>query len=310
MIGGTLSVNLGRFGWSPAFRGFSAENRLKAGLQPRVMEQLRSAPSWGRNPGNALCPKVTAMRILHDGPGGRRWITVTDDGTTRYLWLDGCEEGAMTRDSEEPVFNYLWFHKLSVLAVRAPRRILVLGAGAFTAPKCLALDYPAGAVAAVDEEPELEAIGRRFFRLDQTCFRRIVFHGRPAEAYLGEGPAPCDFLFDDLFDGFQHVPIAARSAEHVRQLWAALAPGGVCVKNLIWNPLAADTRAACTEVRAAWRDTFPAHGAIALGEPPAGHNLILIGTADAQPMNWSSIRPRLAAAGIPEAVLGSCHWQL
>ena len=55
------------------------------------------------------------MPVLHDAAGGLRWITVTQENGTRYLYLDGCEEGAMALDSEAPVFHYLWFHKLSHL---------------------------------------------------------------------------------------------------------------------------------------------------------------------------------------------------
>jgi hypothetical protein len=73
----------------------------------------------------------------------------------------------MALDSELPVFHYLWFHKLRHLIGLPLRRALVLGAGAFTAAKCLAIDYPDAVIDAVDEEPELEAIARRFFRLDQ-----------------------------------------------------------------------------------------------------------------------------------------------
>ena len=69
------------------------------------------------------------MPVLHDAAGGTRWITVTQENGTRYLYLDGCEEGAMALDSEAPVFHYLWFHKLSHLIGLPLRRALVLGAG-------------------------------------------------------------------------------------------------------------------------------------------------------------------------------------
>ena len=246
------------------------------------------------------------MRVLHDAPGGLRWITVTEEGSTRYLQLDGCEEGAMDLLSESPVFHYLWFYKCCALAASPIRRALVLGAGAFTAAKCLALDHPHAHVDAVDEEPELEAIARRFFRLDRPTFGRVHFHGTDAETFLERRPGPYDFIFDDLFDGFQHVPAAARSAAHIAQLRAVLAEGGVCLKNLIWSPLAADTRAACDEVSAAWAAAFAGHGAIALGDPAQGHNRLLLGGDHA--FDGPACRARLARAGLPEEILGACRW--
>src|SRR3954470_23083157 len=165
------------------------------------------------------------MPVLYDAPGRHRHITVIEDTTTRYLLLDGEEEGAMALASEEPVFDYLWFHRASVLAAGPVRRALVLGAGAFTAARCLALDYPAARVDVVDAEPELGPVGRQFFRLDRPEFAGVVFHGTPAEDFLrGAGPA-YDFIFDDVFDGFHHVPESCRDADYYRCLHDRLEVG-------------------------------------------------------------------------------------
>ena len=48
------------------------------------------------------------MRTLHEAAGEDCWITVRESEMTRYLDLDGCEEGAMFLESEDPVFRYLW----------------------------------------------------------------------------------------------------------------------------------------------------------------------------------------------------------
>jgi spermidine synthase len=247
------------------------------------------------------------MRVLHDGPGGMRWITVTEAGPTRYLQLDGCEQGAMDLNSEDPVFHYFWFHKCSTSAP-LPKRVLVLGAGAFTAAKCLARDHPEADVDAVDEEPALEAIARRFFRLDEPAFGRIRFHALAAEDFLAGGPAPYDFIFNDLFDGFQHVPAAARSAQFIHRQRALLTEGGVCLENLIWNPLSADTRAACEETTAAWREAYPTHGVIVLGDPTGGHNRLLLGRTTPPAFDWTDLRSRLARAGVPGTVLEQSRW--
>ncbi len=243
------------------------------------------------------------MTLLYDAFGGRRWITITEENDTRYLLLDDCEEGAMRLDGEAPVFNYLWFHKCSVLARPPLERILVLGAGAFTAPKGLALDHPAAWVDAVDNEPELEKIGRRFFHLDRPAFTRIRFHPTAAESFLARPQASYDFIFDDLFDGFQHVPLTGRGADHPARLAAVLSDEGMCLKNLIWNPLVADTRAACEETLAAWRLAFPVHAVLALGESGRGHNRLLLGRKAGPALHWDWLRERLAVAGVPQFVL-------
>lgn len=247
------------------------------------------------------------MHLLHDAPGRLRRITVTESETTRFLELDGCEEGAMFLDSEAPVFHYLWFHKLSKLADPRPGQALVLGAGAFTGAKCLALDHPGATVHAVDEESELESVARRFFRLDRPEFAGVVFHGMPAEEYLAGDLPRFDFIFDDLFDGFQHVPESSRVRGHFEQLRRVLSPGGIFVKNLIWNPLVAATRAACEEAESALAAAFPHHAVLVLGFPDRGHNRILLGGNRELPAS-EELLDCLKRNGMPEEVV--CNTQI
>lgn len=242
------------------------------------------------------------MKTLYDAEGKTCWITVTESVATRYLQLDGCEEGAMDLKDERPIFQYLWFHKCSHLATGV-RRCLVLGAGAFTAAKCLALDHAGTPIEAVDVEPELEPVARRFFRLDRSEFASISFHGIAAEAFLEASTQPYDFIFDDLFDGFEHVPRSSRVAGHFSQMRRVLADGGVCVKNLIWNPLSADTRAACEEAVEALAATFPHYAVLALGDAERGHNRLLLASAGSTPLDWRELRAPLAAAGMPDYLL-------
>jgi spermidine synthase len=248
------------------------------------------------------------MATLYDAAGKTCWITVTQEFSTRSLLLDGCEEGAMRLDSEEPVFAYLWFHKCSHLVAAPVRKALVLGAGAGTSAKCLALDYPQADIDAVDLEPDLEIIARKFFRLDQAEFARIRFHGMPADEFLKTVPASSyDFIFDDLFDGFQHVPDSARTPAHLDMLRTALSPVGICVKNVIWDPFSANSRAACAEVQSHWLKCFPSNLGLAMGHPEKGHNFILIGTTASGALAWPSAKEKLRQAGMPKSILDGIH---
>jgi len=250
---------------------------------------------------------ILSMAVLYDGAGSHGWITVTEENGIRYLQLDGTEEGAMDVHSENPVFHYLWFHKCSFLAQGPVGRALVLGAGAFTAPKLLAVDHPGAVVDAVDIEDQLERIARRYFRLELPAFARIRFHGIPGEQFLAEQPQQYDFIVDDLFDGFQHVPCRGRDANHVHRLRLNLADGGVCVKNLIWNPLIADTRAGCDETWQAWQSEFPNYLSLVLGDPDIGHNRLLIGANYAGTLAFTDAKLQLAHAGVPDHILHHTH---
>lgn len=242
------------------------------------------------------------MRLLYDAAGKTCWITVRESATTRYLDLDGCEEGAMHLTGTAPVFQYLWFHKCSILRTGPLRHALVLGSGAGTAAKCLALDHPDAHIDTVDVEPDLDAVGRRFFRLDEPQYAKVHFYGMPAHYFLF-GDLHFDFVFDDLFDGFEHVPEHSRSYEHFCQLRQALAPGGVCVKNVIWDAHQTATQEACVETSASLKAVFPHSLTLALGDPQHGHNRLLLGFADKSDLNWSKICERLAETQMPRLLL-------
>ena len=248
------------------------------------------------------------MPTLYDAAGQTCWITVTQEFSTRSLLLDGCEEGAMRLDSEEPVFAYLWFHKCSHLAAAPVRKALVLGAGAGTTAKCLALDYPQADIDAVDLEPDLEMVGRKFFRLDQAEFSHVRFHGTPAEKFLKTvRPGSYDFIFDDLFDGFQHVPDSARTPDHLAMLRSAVSPSGICVKNVIWDPFSANARTACSELQERWTKSFPNHLGLAMGDPERGHNFLVLGSAAGDPLAWPIAKEKLGRAGVPGSILDGIH---
>jgi hypothetical protein len=248
------------------------------------------------------------MSILLERAGAHCRIKVTEEGGVRYLYLDGCEEGAMFLDSEEPVFNYLWFHKVSQLASPV-HRALVLGAGAFTAAKCLANDHAAVAVDVVDHEPELLSVGRQFFHLADPPYRGISFIAESAEIVLPRLAPLYDFIFDDLFDGFEHVPEVSQGAAHVCRLAELLADGGIAIKNLIWDRKNPDTVDACRRMADAWRPQFAWSMEVLLGHPGSGHNRILLGAKRPLEFDWSTLSQLLKDAGIPSMVISSASVQ-
>jgi hypothetical protein len=244
------------------------------------------------------------MSTLLERAGTHGRVTVTEEGGVRYLYLDGCEEGAMFVDSEDPVFNYLWFHKASHLA-RPVNRALVLGAGAFTAAKCLAIDHARAAIDVIDLEPELLSVGRQFFHLEEPCYQSVLFIGEPAEIALPRLAASYDFIFDDLFDGFEHVPEATQGAAHAARLAELLADGGIAIKNLIWDRKNPDTVDSCSRMADAWHPQFPWSMEVLLGHPGSGHNRILLGAKKPQAYDWQTLGNLLKAAGVPPMVINS-----
>jgi hypothetical protein len=107
-------------------------------------------------------------------------------------------------------------------------------------------------------------------------------------------------VFDDLFDGFQHVPPSCQSSAHFQQIRQSLRPGGICVKNLIWDPRSTDTCAACDEAYAALCSAFPHHALLRLGPEHRGHNRLLLGLTEPLGFALDEMGMRLRLAGVPE----------
>src|SRR5262249_7852870 len=141
--------------------------------------------------------------------------------------------------------------------------------------------------------------------LEEARYQTVFFIGEPVETALTRLAAPYDFIFDDLFDGFEHVPEAARGAAHAARLAELLARGGIAIKNLIWdrkNPHTVDAR---SQMADAWRSRFAWSMEIILGHPGSGHNRILLGAKEPRAYDWSELGDLLLAAGVPSMVINS-----
>src|SRR5262249_52123437 len=147
--------------------------------------------------------------------------------------------------------------------------------------------------------------GRQFFRLEEPLYQNVLFIGEPVETALPRLAASYDFIFDDLFDGFEHVPEATRGAAHAARLAELLADGGIAIKNLIWDRKNPDTVDACSRMADTWRRQFAWSMEVLLGHPGSGHNRILLGAKKPQAYDWQTLADLLKAAGVPSIVINS-----
>jgi len=90
-------------------------------------------------------------------------------------------------------------------------------------------------------------------------------------------------------------------------LRSSLSPGGICVKNMIWDPFSANARAACTELRESWTKSFPNYLGLAMGDPERGHNFLLVGAATDGVLAWPVAKEKLGRAGVPGSILDGIH---
>jgi spermidine synthase len=158
-------------------------------------------------------------------------IRVADDGGTRYMDFDNLRQSAMLlQDPWELRLRYTRFLALALAFQPDPKRVLVLGVGGGSFPKRLYRDFPQVVVDAVDIDPEVLGIAKRYFQVPEDA--RLRLHPRDGRRFVQETTQTYDLIFLDAYNS-DTVPFHLATREFYRELAARLAPGGVVVSNII-----------------------------------------------------------------------------
>ena len=138
----------------------------------------------------------------------------------------------------EPVFAYYRaFGRLFDLRPDA-RRVLAVGGGGFAFPKLVAAGHPGVRTDVVEIDPAVIRAARRWFFLDEAValaragggdLRVICDDGR---TYLEREVGPYDAVVLDAFVGEKPVRSLA-TLEALRLVRRAIAPGGLCLMNVV-----------------------------------------------------------------------------
>jgi spermidine synthase len=187
-----------------------------------------AAWSWGEPPAP---PDVifTKDTFYH-----RIVVRETSPGTpnaVRYLQLDSTMEGAQVVSSGELIFPYQQYWRLAEVLCTDVKRAAFLGAGAFGMPEQLSKRFPEADVSVVEIDPEVVAVGRKYFRLDE--YPRVHAFAADGRRYLRTSENQYDFIFGDAYNGVQFVPPHLVTREFFAEVRDKLTPSGVFVMNLI-----------------------------------------------------------------------------
>lgn len=138
----------------------------------------------------------------------------------------------------EPVFEYYRaFGRLFDLRPDT-RQLLAIGGGGFAFPKLVAAEHPGVRTDVVEIDPAIIRTARRWFFLDEAVamaragggdLRVVCDDGR---AFLERGAGPYDAVVLDAFVGEKPVRSLA-TLEALRLVSRSLAPGGVCLMNVV-----------------------------------------------------------------------------
>jgi len=153
------------------------------------------------------------MRILRFEHGGARQSLVKP-GDPDYLGL-----------------SYVRTAFTGLALTGEPKRILVIGLGGGTLPSFLHKHYPAAVIDAVDIDPVVVDVARRYFGFrDDALMKGHVGDGR---RFVEEVKQPYDMIFLDAY-GSDSVPEHLATEEFLRAVRRAVKPDGIVVGN-IWG---------------------------------------------------------------------------
>lgn len=172
-------------------------------------------------------------RILFQQQSELAYVTVVDEGSQRCLFFgagaderETCIERAIPDHS---VFEYTAMMFVGFLFHPQTTRMLMIGIGGGYMPGVIHRHLPQVVLDAVDVDPVVVDVARRFFGLPED--ERLKIHIVDGRRFVEAGTARYHQVWLDAFDD-QYVPPALSTREFLVAVKRRLLPGGVFVENL------------------------------------------------------------------------------
>lgn len=207
---------------------------------------------------DTLRSRYNEIRVLRTG----RRVDMDVAGATYATW-----------HPEHYLTGYSWDALTAGCLLRhgaPPGSLVILGLAGGTATRQLRRLLPEATLTAVEIDPAVIRLGRRYMELDGQNLEIII---GDAYAFMGATPRQFDVVADDIYlTGHDDVrrPVAW-TRNLVDRLAARLNPGGILVANFIVD---VGHERVFEQARACFQDRFPSVISIA---PPRGFNRILVG---------------------------------
>lgn len=204
-----------------------------AGLAGR----LRLGVRGGAGVALALClltaaaPAHAKERILLERDSPYHHLFVTEDETYRWLRADNIWHTQMLRsDPHGRGLPYSDYIDLAFLFNPDIRSVLVIGLGGGTIPKRFVRDYPKVRVEAVEIDPDVIKIAKRYFYVKEHS--RLKIHQADGRQFLRRSKQKYDLIVLDAYYA-DTVPFFLTTREFFTIVKDHLTPNGVFVNNTI-----------------------------------------------------------------------------
>lgn len=153
-----------------------------------------------------------------------------NDRPARLLFGDdkSPQSGIALDNDPELLFDYNQ-RFMEIAFSMQPKRILVIGGGAFSLPVALASRLQAAVIDVVEIDPLLPELARQYFNLKDQPINIFVDDGRN---FLEKNNTKYDLIIVDAFSGLD-IPRSLLSVAAIKLYNAALLPAGLVTINLI-----------------------------------------------------------------------------
>lgn len=223
-------------------------------------------------------PRSTGVIYARDTVYHR--ITISDEGSIRYLKLDNYWQSARDRDNpRRTVFAYADYMHLPLIFVPRPSRVTMIGLGGGTVPDRYVADYPTVVVTVAEIDPQVAVTAERYFEVRPGD--RLRIDARDGRLHLRLTAEPQDVILTDAYLK-DTIPFHLATREFFTLARARLAPGGVLASNIIGALDGADSRL-FRAIYKTVREIFPTVYVFPVdfdryGSPSALRNIILVAT--------------------------------
>ncbi len=141
----------------------------------------------------------------------------------------GVQSAVYKSGSLEPVF---WYNQelARLTLLQQPKRVLVLGGGAFTLPQYLAQQLPDSTVDVVEIDPGLKHISEQYFQYKNPKNVELIFDD--ARSFVQTSKRTYDVVVVDVY-GDTNIPFSLITKEYGQAVAKRVKPDGIVVANVI-----------------------------------------------------------------------------
>lgn len=206
-------------------------------------------------------------RIVYAKDGYYSRIQIFDaqynDQDARILALDRSTSSGIKKETGGLVFDYTKYYSLYEMTDSNVENALVLGAGAYTIPKTLLESLPDAQVDAVEIEPWLYPLSKKYFGIYDSP--RLASYIKDGRRFLVENDKKYDYIFSDVYSSVS-VPAHFTTQEFFELLKQNAKENAVIIINVIGDIPTKKPSYLFSEIKT-FRKVFPNSHFIAVKSP-------------------------------------------